>query len=471
MRCLRLLLLMDITLWAGAQQRCSSDVDLSIPLREVDHGSLGSFYSIARGISETIQPQYSKTTMDEIFTALKTKNVEGGKIFSMVMEEQKQSIIFTAFGIAIALSSLVLGLVVLVAHCTSGRNKKSGATPNPTRLLFLIPLTCSFVFVLTGVIINNQSSSALFSSMENLETNLDQVLQDLNKFSENGKNSLICFADNTLEDTLKKVTTNVQTMPKFLMDTFRELIGINNFDQVDINRIQATITASRSQCKTITDSIKDLQKGALSRECAVKLNALKAIIESLTDQLEKVEGIIPIGSIPDKASKDLSRIINEKTKAEVDTATDKVRKKWDGYRTKAEDDHTISDFLNNVERRNGEVLGKTYSSNVYTTTRTVFAPLVTIPGIIAMLFIMATATLLVISHSGSFLMTGFYLLVLLAFFVITLSSVEYLGGSLISAACQTLFQDPTFSRLPHFDNVELKLSPEEIASVNISFRY
>ncbi|EYC26240.1 hypothetical protein Y032_0010g1035 [Ancylostoma ceylanicum] len=91
MRYFQLFLLVNTALWTGAQERCSPDVDLSVPLRVVDHGSLNSFLSIARGIAHTVQPEMSKATMDEIYTSLKTKNIDVSKITSMVIEEQVRS--------------------------------------------------------------------------------------------------------------------------------------------------------------------------------------------------------------------------------------------------------------------------------------------------------------------------------------------------------------------------------------------
>ncbi|EYC26256.1 hypothetical protein Y032_0010g1048 [Ancylostoma ceylanicum] len=360
------------------------------------------------------------------------------------------------------------------------RGRKLSDTSTSIRLLCLLLLTCSFVFILTGVILNSQSSSTLFTSMGNLKTNLGEVFEDISKFSENGKISLICFADNLVNDTLNEVTTNVQTMPKFLTDTFRELIGITIFDQVDVNKIQETITTSRQQCRSISKSIDDLQSSSPSRDCSAKLHALKTIIESLTDQLNNVEDIVSIRNIADTADKDLHRMISDKTKDVVGTVTNKVRSEYNGYRNKVEDDHTITDFLDKVKKGSGDALEQTYSSSVYTATKTLFAPLVSIPGIIALLFILIAATFITISclgsrsslsryssnFSGSFVMTGFYILIVFAFFVTILSSVEYLGGSFISTACKTLFQDPSLSRLPDFDKVEL--IPGDIDNVKIS---
>ncbi|KHJ90078.1 hypothetical protein OESDEN_10084 [Oesophagostomum dentatum] len=54
-------------------------------------------------------------------------------------------------------------------------------------------------------------------------------------------------------------------------------------------------------------------------------------------------------------------------------------------------------------------------------------------------------------------MIGFYITIIFAFLVLTLSSVEYLAGTMTSAGCKTLFQDPSYSGLSIFSlkNAEL----------------
>ncbi|KHJ81225.1 hypothetical protein OESDEN_19089, partial [Oesophagostomum dentatum] len=54
-------------------------------------------------------------------------------------------------------------------------------------------------------------------------------------------------------------------------------------------------------------------------------------------------------------------------------------------------------------------------------------------------------------------MIGFYITIIFAFLVLLLSSVEYLAGTMTSAGCKTLFQDPSYSGLSIFSlkNAEL----------------
>ncbi|ETN86231.1 hypothetical protein NECAME_01359 [Necator americanus] len=63
-------------------------------------------------------------------------------------------------------------------------------------------------------------------------------------------------------------------------------------------------------------------------------------------------------------------------------------------------------------------------------------------------------------------MIGFYTTTILAFFVIILSSIEYLGGSFMSASCKTI-KDPTFSVWSNFEQ-SVKLPTQQV--INFSVR-
>ncbi|ETN86232.1 hypothetical protein NECAME_01360, partial [Necator americanus] len=153
-------------------------------------------------------------------------------------------------------------------------------------LLFLLG---SFVFILIGVIINNQSSPKLFSSIENMPVRIEEVKKDAFTLVENMINTLICFANDTIGNIFDEVVQNVTKASKQLLDDLLDLMGITILKKMNTTAIQERANESSGQCDIINGSIRDLQNRSPNRVCKTKLEKLEEIINPLKNTLGKIK--------------------------------------------------------------------------------------------------------------------------------------------------------------------------------------
>ncbi|KHJ90079.1 hypothetical protein OESDEN_10085 [Oesophagostomum dentatum] len=208
-------------------EQCSSDASLDVKERKVDHGALSAFFSIAQGIADGLQPVVSNETLANI------------------------------------------------SICS--------------RTLLLVALVFSAAFILTGLIINNQSSSRLFSALEGSNSFVREFTGDVRKLYNDSLKSVICTVDRIVNKTLGQVECNVRTAPTLLLDRFKYLTGIALLDEVDWQKLQATVSDTSQTSKGIRRSIQDVQASSPSIQCETKLIAMKATLDKVDTENEVVQ--------------------------------------------------------------------------------------------------------------------------------------------------------------------------------------
>ncbi|KAK6731197.1 hypothetical protein RB195_007575 [Necator americanus] len=478
---------------AVTPEQCSpTKTNLSISQRIVDHGSLNTFYSIARGISDAVQPGISDSIIKEFKSLLENKDRQQFTTFlEKLATNQKGPIAFFILGIIIAIVSLLFGVVVLVLRCLCSRkheSKKSNETRASVHIICLLFLLGSFVFILIGVIINNQSSPKLFSSIENMPVRIEEVKKDAFTLVENMINTLICFANDTIGNIFDEVVQNVTKASKQLLDDLLDLMGITILKKMNTTAIQERANESSGQCDIINGSIRDLKNRSPNRVCKTKLEKLEEIINPLKNTLGKTKEFVPIKSSIIDNLKEINSsaldLIDTKIKPVVREEIQKKMKEFLPDNLLSDQRNTVDTLMNKINK----ILRDLTSLNIFKVTKSVSGVLVTIPGVIVLFFIVISALLSsvylspltdgvpkysrstnyksLLTYLAHFSMIGFYTTTILAFFVIILSSIEYLGGSFMSASCKTI-KDPTFSVWSNFEQ-SVKLPTQQV--INFSVR-
>ncbi|KHJ82099.1 hypothetical protein OESDEN_18209, partial [Oesophagostomum dentatum] len=150
--------------------------------------------------------------------------------------------------------------------------------------------------------------------------------------------------------------------------------------------------------------------------------------------------------------------------ADVETT---VQGQWNDYKNEFDKFALISSAADDAEKKALDGIEWVISSEPYKTVKYGFSLLVTVPAIVTILIILLTFCLSfmhvqfpevsskiasgnVIRCCFKFVMVGFYVTILFGAATVTLSSFEYLFGTVFSAGCKTFFEDDSFSAFSFF---------------------
>ncbi|CAJ0596367.1 unnamed protein product [Cylicocyclus nassatus] len=461
-------IILCIAVWTIKGEKCT-DKDFNVDLRVSEHGSMESFYSIANGICDGIQSKLSEAAVTDLHNTLKEEDLKDASstIIDRLAKNQIGSIVFCLVGIVIGVCSLGFGITILCMRCLCNHRRNAYASEYAddvlsvfTQLLLLIFLMVAFSLLIAGVVLNNKSSSGLFSSTETSQGTLKLIMGDALELYNNATATLICTFDEVVDKTLNEVEENVKTAPELLVDDFKNMTEISRLDQMDTNATQQEVNSCRTQCTSINGTIQGVLQKSPERSCELKLKGTKKIIDVLYEQLEIIEKVLSFKNTTDSTTEQIYETLNDTTESYVGSSIEQVRSRWNDVRTTVEDSKEVSNTLEDFEKKIDNILDDVFSSKIYKSIKQGFSWIVTIPGIITLLLALVASMPLilymcfpqarytaVVHFLFQFSLYGFYAITIFACLVIILSSVEYLFVSMTSTGCKTLFQDSSYSSL------------------------
>ncbi|KAF1765514.1 hypothetical protein GCK72_005466 [Caenorhabditis remanei] len=413
-------------------------------------GNMEGFYDLAKGISDGLQeaPDSSK---NKTFAS-------GDEVMKKMFETQTDTFLFWSIGFLIVLIALVFGIVTCVCQCCcSCSPKETSFRAECTGYVYAFLLVAVFSFILTGLILFNESESDLFDSTDNLVAYTGDISRDLTNVVGNGTLQIACEVTGMTVNTFEHMNTLIQNYSSNVFDGTKEKVGINDVNNFSVTNYESANTATQNAATALNGKLQKIN--SKDQKCTDNVKTLTDQFDSVNQALtgltaaalaiKKSKPLLDINVQIDIIKNNVQDQANKASKA-INSTQKQINKSM----------KSITKMMNDAQKNIDKSITSMESayqnfvvSSGYSSLKTTVHLLVSIPACIVCFFCFVALVAVLLSlkkQDGAalklpcFIIISFYLTIIICIFLILLSSLSFVLGWFVSAVCVPMFEDPSY---------------------------